>query len=246
MALAACVTLLCQVEFLIEQMERYQRAHPSSFPIDPSTGLPSQDNTTIGSINYFDRFSQTPLDEAVRRYDAGQGAALIDLLKKHGASVSRDFELGMQLCKAGVNADLKELEAIFEQLKGTDGLGLSTADWDGRTALHLASEGPIGIGPGSQHVSCVQWLLEHKADPNCRDLNGNTPLQCAQQALGEEWGEMAREVMNSIEQHGLNSIARVQHASRMPSQLQDLDPLSSSTAMTTATTSQEGLTAPLL
>ena len=48
---------------------------------------------------------------------------------------------------------------------------LGTADYDLRTALHLAaSEG---------HLECVVWLLKQKVDKNVKDCFGHRPIDDA-------------------------------------------------------------------
>jgi len=57
--------------------------------------------------------------------------------------------------------DIAGIQKLLDQ-----GMPVDAADYDGRTALHLAaSEG---------HVAVVNFLLENKADPNPIDRNGDT------------------------------------------------------------------------
>ena len=53
------------------------------------------------------------------------------------------------------------------------GVNMGMADYDGRTALHLAA--------AEGHVECIHFLLEKcKVDPNPRDRWGQTPLDDAE------------------------------------------------------------------
>ena len=85
----------------------------------------------LGSINFRDRFNQTPIDEAVRVGDY----VIIELLKANGARQIHASRIGMQLCSAGSRGDLDTLKALQQEMDGTE-YNLNTADWDERTALH--------------------------------------------------------------------------------------------------------------
>lgn len=80
------------------------------------------------------------------------------------------FEKWMQpflLCTAAAKGDLEKLVHLVE-VKGID---INVGDYDGRTALHLASE--------EGHLDVVKYLLIHGANINCEDRWGTVPLRGA-------------------------------------------------------------------
>eukprot|EP00026_Physarum_polycephalum_P006086 Phypoly_transcript_06127.p1 GENE.Phypoly_transcript_06127~~Phypoly_transcript_06127.p1 ORF type:complete len:593 (+),score=95.33 Phypoly_transcript_06127:77-1780(+) len=80
------------------------------------------------------------------------------------------FEKWMQpflLCTAAAKGDLQKLQHLVE-VKNID---INTADYDGRTALHLASE--------EGHLEVVKYLLGKGANINCEDRWGTVPLRGA-------------------------------------------------------------------
>ena len=75
-------------------------------------------------------------------------------------SISRADQVGRMLFMASKG----DAEGIQEMLDA--GVDPNLADYDGRTALHLAaSDGRVNV---------VKLLLERKADPNPIDRHGNT------------------------------------------------------------------------
>jgi Amt family ammonium transporter len=120
-------------------------------------------------VNCVDRFDISPLDEASRRKYAG----IVELLKKHGAT-SLTASSGFTLCTAAASNSQAKLESL--QMSGVD---LSAADYDGRTALHLAvSEGHTGI---------VLWLLQTgDCAVNVVDRMHHTPLDDALNSAGAQ------------------------------------------------------------
>jgi ankyrin repeat protein len=73
---------------------------------------------------------------------------------------------GVLMCQAAFNGALADIKRFI-----LNGVSVNEADYDGRTALHLAAcEG---------HVECVEYLLENKANVESKDRFGGTPLEDA-------------------------------------------------------------------
>lgn len=125
-------------------------------------------------VNCADRFGISPLDEASKK----KNEAICQLLKKHGATAMTSSS-GFTLCTAAASNNQAKLEEL--QMSGVD---LSAADYDGRTALHLAvSEGHGGI---------VTWLLETgEVSINVVDRLHHTPLDDALNSVGKDKEEIA-------------------------------------------------------
>ena len=114
------------------------------------------------NVNPVDNFEMTPFHDAV----VNKHKEVARLLKIYnGVIIHRD--VGYKLCQAGFRGDLPSLE----QLK-SNGASVNTADYDLRTALHLAAcEG---------HENCVRWLLDEGANLNVKDVFKKTPLDDAE------------------------------------------------------------------
>jgi ankyrin repeat protein/CRP-like cAMP-binding protein len=112
------------------------------------------------SINATDRWGHTALRDAL----ANRHMELALSLHRHKARLlMSDVELASALCEMAKAAELEMLKCYL--LCGADA---SVADYDGRTAMHIAcSEGLRPI---------VEVLLDHISDPSPVDRFGNTPL----------------------------------------------------------------------
>jgi glutaminase len=78
-----------------------------------------------------------------------------------------EIETTIRMLWSASQGDLDDLCAVV-----ATGADLNAADYDGRTALHLAaSEG---------HLDAVGYLLDHGADPSAEDRWGGTPLSDAE------------------------------------------------------------------
>ncbi len=112
-------------------------------------------------VNFLDTFFMTPYHDAMINHHKEVG----ELRKQnHGVIVHRD--LGYKLCQAGFKGDLATLKNLKQH-----GAIVDTADYDLRTALHLAAcEG---------HVEVVQWLLQQNADTSVKDCFMNTAIDDA-------------------------------------------------------------------
>lgn len=80
-------------------------------------------------VNPIDNFGMTPYHDAMvnKNYEVAQV-----LKKEHGMIVHRD--LGYKLCQAGFDGNIEKLKTLKD-----NGASLDTADYDLRTALHLAA-----------------------------------------------------------------------------------------------------------
>lgn len=127
------------------------------------------------NINAQDRWHQTALKEA----GAGGHSELVKWLVAHGATVM-DSARGHDFCSAAASGNDDELARL---LRGSNDPNL--ADYDGRTALHLAaSEG---------HKSTVRLLLAASAHVNVTDRFGGTPLMDATREGHLEIAQMLRD-----------------------------------------------------
>lgn len=88
----------------------------------------------------------------------------------------------LAICWAAAQGDLHEMQRLV-----ASGANLESADYDGRTGLHLAaSEGQLEI---------VKFLIAKKVNVNPKDRWGGTPLADAKR-------HNHKNVINFLESHG--------------------------------------------
>jgi len=113
------------------------------------------------SINILDNYKNTPLNDAVRhKYD---NVALE--LRKNGSMpvVLPGYEMGVQMCTFAFEGDKDQLHRMI-----TNRVDVNIADYDKRTALHLAAS--------QGHLNIVEFLINHQAEVNACDRMGFSPL----------------------------------------------------------------------
>ena len=113
------------------------------------------------SINIQDNYKNTPLNDAVRQ----SHDTVAEDLRKYGAFplLLPGYEMGVLMCTYAFEGEKSRLQRML-----TNGVDVNTADYDKRTALHLASS--------QGHVEVVEFLLENQADVNFTDRMGFSPL----------------------------------------------------------------------
>eukprot|EP01128_Nolandella_sp_AFSM9_P001038 TRINITY_DN1114_c0_g1_i1.p1 TRINITY_DN1114_c0_g1~~TRINITY_DN1114_c0_g1_i1.p1 ORF type:complete len:1427 (+),score=326.26 TRINITY_DN1114_c0_g1_i1:428-4282(+) len=109
-----------------------------------------------------DRWDSSPIVDAIKNGND----KVIELLRQHGGDVSMHADLVADFIQACSVGDLEHLEDYR-----TAGVKVDASDYDGRTALHVASS--------SGKVEVVRWLLEKGAYVDPVDVFGNTPYQDA-------------------------------------------------------------------
>lgn len=126
--------------------------------------------STIDAINVNVQDSQhnTPYTEALK---ASQGEVAEFLLSK-GATNLNDTNAGSLLCQAAHKGDIEQIKKAVKE-----GVSLRSADYDGRTALHLAA--------AAGHVELIKYLISPGRDTesinvNSKDRWGGTPLDDAE------------------------------------------------------------------
>eukprot|EP00854_Cymbomonas_tetramitiformis_P007276 gene7276-8665_t len=110
------------------------------------------------SINALDRWGNTPMKTAL---DKGFRQC-VEVLRSAGGKVISKDPAG-ELCDAASSDNLDLMKLLIE-----NGVDPSAADYDLRSALHLAS--------AEGHVKAVEYLLNVGVDPNITDRWGGRPL----------------------------------------------------------------------
>ena len=108
-----------------------------------------------------DRWGHEPLQEAILHGHEN----VVDLLIGYGVILSYESKqaLEQKMCDFACQGDLKRIEMLVQC-----GISTNSADYDKRSALHLAA--------ASGHYEIVDYLLRSKADVNCRDRWGGTAM----------------------------------------------------------------------
>ena len=120
------------------------------------------------AVNAKDRWGTMPLSDAVR----GGHAAVQETIRRAGGVTGHDdhsdhaSKFGEKMCHAAARGDLAEIKALVAR-----GGSVNAADYDGRSALHLAS--------AEGHDAVVEYLVDEKADVLARDRWGADPLKDA-------------------------------------------------------------------
>eukprot|EP00873_Tetraselmis_striata_P000688 jgi/Tetstr1/420952/TSEL_012012.t1 len=115
-------------------------------------------------LSAMDNHGNRPMNDAVRH----KQDAVTEILRARGSVLKMDeCEAAVIMCQAAYENDLATLKRYVE-----NGIPSNAADYDGRTALHLAAcEGNLDI---------INYLLEQEGtDTNCVDAMGNTALEDA-------------------------------------------------------------------
>lgn len=130
-----------------------------------------------------DRWGGSPLDDAHRH----RHIEVIDYLREQGATFGTKTQLP-RFIQAASDGDVREVTALLE----FGSVDLDAGDYDGRTALHLAS--------GEGRVEIVKLLCEAGADVNVSDRWANRPLDDASKSK-----KNSAAVMSILTEYGAKS-----------------------------------------
>ena len=121
-------------------------------------------------VNCVDRWGGTPLRDALRH---GHSNVMTMLIGAGGKLLMEMSELAHQMCSLASEGKADRLVDLLEC-----GADVNTANFDGRTSLHVAStEG---------HKAVVEALTRWKAIPDASDRWGNT-AQSEAERMGHNW-----------------------------------------------------------
>jgi len=147
------------------------------------------------SVNQRDCMDYTPLYEAMNNWNG----EIVSFLEENGAILISGI-LGSKLCKAASDGNILRLDNML--LKNPKYLGkINIADYDHRTALHLAA--------CNGHMTTVKWLVQHGADPLRKDRFGNQPIDDAARYDHEEIVQYLEECKKGRELNGAGRSASV-------------------------------------
>ena len=112
-----------------------------------------------------DKMGNSPFNDAVRsKHDTV--AAVIKKVDRNITYKLSGNDLGVLMCQAASNSKLDDIKRLVN-----NGVDPNEADYDGRTAMHLAaSEGIMEV---------MEYLVDIKANIMCRDRFNGTPLEDA-------------------------------------------------------------------
>ena len=140
------------------------------------------------NINVQDNDHHTPLSDAIH----GGHTAVVDFLKSVGAAMNTSEG---ELCNLAANGDMHGLE----QKIAIGGVDANTADYDGRTAMHLAA--------AAGNLKMISMLVEHKANVDVQDRFGGTPLDDASRANKSDAASLLRQFGAKIQAEPLAASA---------------------------------------
>jgi glutaminase len=127
------------------------------------------------------------------------------------------------LCGLAADGNLEKLKELLENTS----VDVNAADYDGRTAMHLASE--------EGHLEVVKYLIEKGASVNCVDRWGSTPLRGAISHLHQEVAAFLRQHKAMIkdanagpgrDRDGVDAIRREEERDRLRALFRSIDPSS--------------------
>ena len=120
------------------------------------------------NVNAMDRWHATPLRDSVR-----QGHIEVASLLRSKGAVTINRNLGYRLCSAAATGNIDELKQCLDE-----GVNLNAADYDARTAMHLAA--------CNGQLEVIKFLLANGAFVSPRDRYNLAPLDDAERENQQE------------------------------------------------------------
>lgn len=131
---------------------------------------------------------------------AGGHLLILESLIQHGAEVNLQFPNDNAAIHAAMNGHyqnderIKAVELLLDQ-----GADINALGYQGRTPLHLATEGMAWYDPVQKlgfyrpnDPELIQFLIDCGADPRIQDQMGKAPLDYAEELGHEEVGKVIR------------------------------------------------------